>query len=535
MNINRRKLILTAGSLAIISLISFRKLKGFLRERIISGSISGANFSRGHLIRDPQFEGEITHEEIPIIVVGGGISGLSAGYHLAKSGFRDFKILDLENRVGGNSSIGSNSAGSYPLGAHYVPLASSEAIELKEFFRDSGVITNQDLEKPEYNEFFICSAPQDRLFIHGRWQENLQPRQGVPIGQQIEFERFFSLMNKLKVSRGADGLRGFAIPMSRSSKDSKFLEYDKMTMKEFLIKNEFLGEYLHWYVNYCCQDDYGAPMELVSAWAGIHYFASRNGEGKNLNSSDVITWPQGNGWLVDKLSSGIQNQIQLNSLVYEINEEDGTYLIKTFNFKTEKRHFIRCGKVIYASPLFTAKRTVQIKGLQEKIQKINIEYSPWMTANILFKGSLNDSSTPLCWDNVNYHGKSLGYIYGNHQNVNRVNEKINLTQYWPLIKSTPQKARIRALTKTHQEWCEDVITELELTHSDIRERIERIDVSLWGHAMAIPKVGFLKRINQMVENKNFIFAHTDHAGVSIFEEAFYQGLNAANKVIKGKS
>jgi protoporphyrinogen oxidase len=535
MKTNRRKLLLAAGSLTIISLIGFRKLKGFLKERIVPGSISGANFSRGHLIRDPQFEGEIIHEEIPIVIIGGGVSGLSAGYHLAKSGVTDFKILDLENRVGGNSSSASNSAGSYPLGAHYVPLASSEATELKEFFRDSGVIVNEDLDNPEYNDFFVCSAPQDRLFLHGRWQENLEPKQGVPIDQQNEFRRFFSLMDKLKISHGKDGLRAFAIPMSRSSKDSKFLKYDQMTMKDFLIKNEFLGEYIHWYVNYCCLDDYGAPMELVSAWAGIHYFASRNGEGKNLTSSDVITWPQGNGWFVDKLSSKIQNQIQLNSLIYEVIEEDDTYLVKTFNFESKKRHFIKCEKVIYASPLFIAKRTVQIKALQEKIRKINIEYSPWMTANILFKGSLDDSSTPLCWDNVNYHGKSLGYIYGNHQNVNRVNEKINLTQYWPLIKSTPQKARIRALTKTHQEWCEDVISELELTHTDVRERIERIDVSLWGHAMAIPKVGFLNRINQLDDNKSFIFAHTDHAGVSIFEEAFYQGLNAANKIIKGQS
>ena len=37
----------------------------------------------------------------------------------------------------------------------------------------------------------------------------------------------------------------------------------------------FTAEPLRWYADYCCRDDYGASSEQVSAWAGIHYFASR--------------------------------------------------------------------------------------------------------------------------------------------------------------------------------------------------------------------------------------------------------------------
>jgi hypothetical protein len=35
--------------------------------------------------------------------------------------------------------------------------------------------------------------------------------------------------------------------------------------------------HLRWYLDYCCRDDYGAGIATVSAWAGIHYFASRHG------------------------------------------------------------------------------------------------------------------------------------------------------------------------------------------------------------------------------------------------------------------
>lgn len=524
---------MAVGSISILSLISFRKLKSLLLEKQIIGSISGATFSRGHLIKDPQFEGEIVNEEVSTVIIGAGVSGLSAGYHLQKSGHLDFKIIDLEDRVGGNSSGGSTTAGKYPLGAHYVPLASSESVELKEFFQEVGIITNKDIDSPEYNPYYICSMPQERLFLHGRWQEGLEPNQGVSEFEKNEFLRFFELMESLKEKKGRDGLRAFTIPLSRSSQDSEFLKYDQMTMKEFLQENDFLGEHINWYVNYCCLDDYGAPLEKVSAWAGIHYFASRNGVGKNLTSSDVITWPEGNSWLTNKMAGFLKEKFQLGSVVYEVVDQEDSYIVKSFDFNKKVRVFTKCRKVVYASPLFTAKKVIKVPSLLEALKNTEIDSSPWMTANIQIDDFIEDDIIPLSWDNVNYHGKSLGYIYANQQDLDQVKKSINLTQYWPLFKTTSKLARIKALSKTHQEWCEDVIHELELTHEGIREKVKRIDISLWGHAMAIPKVNFLQRIQDTPVHNDIIFAHTDHAGISIFEEAFYQGLSAAIKVQKG--
>ena len=35
------------------------------------------------------------------LIIGGGISGLSAASHLAKNGFKDFRLLEARNRLGG--------------------------------------------------------------------------------------------------------------------------------------------------------------------------------------------------------------------------------------------------------------------------------------------------------------------------------------------------------------------------------------------------------------------------------------------------
>ena len=40
----------------------------------------------------------------------------------------------------------------------------------------------------------------------------------------------------------------------------------------------------------------------------------------------------------------------------------------------------------------------------------------------------------------------------------------------------------------------------------------------------------LKQAAQPIENKIY-FAHSDLSGISIFEEAFYQGIKAANELI----
>jgi hypothetical protein len=57
---------------------------------------------------------------------------------------------------------------------------------------------------------------------------------------------------------------------------------------------------------------------------------------------------------------------------------------------------------------------------------------------------------------------------------------------------------------------------------------------IWGHAMAKPVPGLihgkLRTELSASVGSTIHFAHTDLAGVSLFEEAFCQGLAAAKKV-----
>ena len=78
-------------------------------ERTITGSFVNDAFPLGHKLRDRTLAVSPKHSvKIPIVIVGGGIAGLSAAWRLDKRGFRDFVLLEMEREVGGNSRSGND-------------------------------------------------------------------------------------------------------------------------------------------------------------------------------------------------------------------------------------------------------------------------------------------------------------------------------------------------------------------------------------------------------------------------------------------
>ncbi len=110
-------------------------------------------------------------------------------------------------------------------------------------------------------------------------------------------------------------------------------------MREFLSSKGLDSVPLHWYVNYACRDDYGTEYSEVSAWAGIHYFASRGNEGETeIENSTVLTWPEGNGWIIKRLRSQLERQIRPNSLVFHLGAWKALHLRRVFRCSSPAIH-----------------------------------------------------------------------------------------------------------------------------------------------------------------------------------------------------
>ncbi|RZL97175.1 MAG: FAD-dependent oxidoreductase, partial [Pedobacter sp.] len=163
----------------------------------IAGRITGASSAIGHLLRDKSPQKAIAEKLTKkVVIIGAGISGLSAARHLMNKGIDDFMLLELENYPGGNSSYAANSISAYPQGAHYIPIPNFYLTAYIDFLREHNVITGFD-EKglPVYNEMYLCFDSQERLFINGNWQEGVVPKRGLQPADLQEMERFFGMMN----------------------------------------------------------------------------------------------------------------------------------------------------------------------------------------------------------------------------------------------------------------------------------------------------------------------------------------------------
>ena len=206
-------------------------------DKSMPGEIMGAKSKTGHLLRDFKFPEPVETSNEKIVIVGGGISGLSAARWLKRHGFNDFMMLELSDTTGGNAVSGRNEVSRYPWGAHYIPVPDIEMRELIGFLEECGTVTGYDnAGLPLYNEYHLCADPEERLFINGIWQDGLIPKFGVQEDDKLQIARFFALVDEFKQANGTDGKPAFAIPLSRCSADEEFLKLDKISMSDYLSR-----------------------------------------------------------------------------------------------------------------------------------------------------------------------------------------------------------------------------------------------------------------------------------------------------------
>jgi len=111
-----------------------------------AGEIVGASDVFGHRLRDG-LSIEVPRDawsDVPIVIVGGGVAGLTAAWRLKNKGFHDFVLFELESAPGGTSRSGSNRTISFPWGAHYIPAPMKENAALVSLLDEMGVVEGKD-------------------------------------------------------------------------------------------------------------------------------------------------------------------------------------------------------------------------------------------------------------------------------------------------------------------------------------------------------------------------------------------------------
>ncbi len=503
----------------------------------ITGGFTGIDHARGHLLRDTKaWPAPAVQRKTRVVIAGGGVAGLAAARALRLRGMNDFALLELEDEAGGNARGGSVGQIACPLGAHYLPLPGDDAPEVQDLLEELG-LRQRVAGRWEYDERHLCHSPQERLFFHGAWQEGLLPVQGVGDTTLAQYRKFAVLVEQARKAAR------WSIPASRTQQTPFKQALAAMTFETYLQQHGLDDVHLRWYLDYCCRDDYGAGLETVSAWAGIHYFASRHGfhapGSQSAEREGLLTWPEGNAWLTRRMAKPLGERLHTGQIVLRVEQGKHGVEVDAFNTATQQLERWQAEQVIVALPLFVAARIVRNAPDFLTQAAARTVYAPWLVANIHIDTPLFDRPGPApSWDNVIYGdaqtAPGLGYVDAMHQSLQPVPGATVLTHYRALgnVAGGPIKGRELLLQKPWDHWRDEILRELSVAHPDLPRKTTRLDITRYGHAMAIPVPDAKGRAGQVPPTWGRIrFAHSDWAGYSVFEEAFALGHLAGDGLV----
>lgn len=554
---HRRQFFTTASTLALLS----APLGCTRAQRDIEGGFSGTDLERGHAVRQRLASTHTTPtpdivRRASIVIAGGGIAGLAAARALRLAGRDDFVLLELQDQAGGNSRSGIIKGIPCPLGAHYLPLPSNNAPEVQDFLEELG-LRQRIAGRWQYDERYLCHSPQERLFWGNTWHEGLLPIEDVGPETLRQYRHFSRRVAELARSAAFQipTLRTWHKKQSNQALAPVHQALDAILFDTWLRDEGLVDVHLRWYLDYCCRDDFGADSHHVSAWAGIHYFASRHGfhvpgdtDGPSSDERNaVLTWPEGNGWLSNRLAQPLHDsgRLRTGSSVLRIEQTRHGVQVDTYHHASDSIERWVAARCIVALPIFMAARVVHNPPsfLTQAAQRLR--WAAWLVANIHIDRPLQDRpGAAPAWDNVLYADSNpgaLGYVNAGHQRLAlsaQLHEPTVLTYYQALGDAPEARHALQEHPWTH--WRDAIMTSLSRPHPDIALRTTRIELMRYGHAMSIPVPGvqqFLSQIGLQSAStsskrtravptprmQRLTFAHADWSGYSVFEEAFTRG------------
>ncbi|MEM9801399.1 MAG: FAD-dependent oxidoreductase [Planctomycetota bacterium] len=504
---------------------------GSRSKRPIEGGYVDGGGARGHAFRDGTLAaGGWRDERRRVVIVGGGVAGLSTAWRLARAGVDDIVLLELGSEVGGTSRGGVVGGLRCPWGAHYLPLPRVEQRALAAFLGDAGIAVGAgDDGRVRVPDRLLVRDPEERVAGLGFFEEGLWLRAGASDDDHADVERFEAEVDGL-LRLGRDGRRLFDLPVAHSS--TELQDLDRTSAAAWCDARGYTADRIRWYLEYAARDDFGAALEDTSAWALLHYFASRPDPATGA-SAPFLAWPDGNAELVRALVRSAP-EVEIRSGEIATRVEAGPNGAVVTSVAPDRRETTRwtADAVIVATPQFVTRRLLAEDPARDA--RAAFRYSPWVVANLHLEKRPMERGFPAAWDSVLHGSESLGYVDATHQLDRSDARDAVWTWYLPLVDRDESAARQRLLATPWEAMRDAVLDDLRGVHPDIDEVVTRIDVVRYGHAMVKPTPGTLFGGGRALAQEPIgavHFAHSDLSGMALFEEAHWQGTRAAEEVL----
>ncbi len=498
---NRRGFIQISAT-ALLPLLLGAFPRGDDRKRKFSHTVvSGRKF--GHLLRAAANTTPSKTLETEIIIVGGGIAGLSAA---AKLRDRDFQLFETSDRLGGSSASGHWKGTHFAMGAHY-DLAYPEYYgkDVIDFLLELGIVTwNPRSRFYEFTESKYCIREKDM--------------EQCFLGDQV-------LGDVLEDAPGLEEFRQILLPydgkmpMPLHHVDPDLQYLDQLTFKDFLEQKMTVPAELARRISYQMLDDWGGTWDEVSALAGIHYYMCRPYHRKDI---PLFSPPEGNAYFAQRMIGHTDRpeRLHVNTLVRAIRETPQGVVAEVLH-PDGTVSLVRGKKLIYAGQ----KQALPYL-MPEAAGTFKNTCAPWAVVNIVCRKGLDVAK----WQNdvISDEPAFMGFVNSGKQHTRSETHEV-LSAYYcfrpeerkflETIEADPEKFIAATLSLLEEQ-----------TTLPVADFTEHVNIHLMGHAMPVPVPGYLSFDRVSRFSDKIVFAGVDTGRLPIFFEACDSGIQAAAEI-----
>lgn len=499
---DRRQFLYLSGGLITIGACRKGKERG-IPKRTYPIHID-SNSTIGHLVKSAIRLPVTSTLTTETLIVGGGISGLSAAHSLASN---DFMICELNATLGGTSSALSINNVLYSQGAHY------EHTYLHNYGKE-GLAFLEKLNIIKFNSYTNLWDFVDQQYLIAPHQEeacymNGEMKASAFLNSDLR-KNFFSLVQDLKGE--------FILPSTLISSEFNYL--DHITFYDYLNKYLPIDTTFINAIDYQMLDDYGGTSKQVSALAGIHYYTCRP---YYTNKNILLFSPiQGNYYFIEKIANHLpSNNIKCNHLVFGMKKEKNKWHIDVLDTKNMIRKKIIAPNVIYGGQKNTLKYIHPTSYSQFK----DISYSPWVIINIVLKDTITLPNSKWQNDFISKDTTFLGFTDSKIQNQDHGRV---LTAYYCFPEM--HHYNVQNLETSYDHIVQETIKKITTYYKkDISNAVKEVYVKLLGHAMPIPKPGYLTAPRNLA-TAGLAFAGSDTGRLPLLFDAMDSGIQAAKMI-----
>lgn len=452
----------------------------------------------GHLMFESQQWPRKQAGSLPLIIAGGGVSGLAAAW---KYRAEDFRLFELSDRFGGTASSQSFEGIDICQGAHYdLDYPDYYGEEVLKLLEQIGAIEYQSWKKSWSfvdRQHLIPATRRQQCYQEGKIRADV-----IPEGAQKK--RFLDIINPF--------LGEMKLPTRLISSELAYL--DQSSFIDFLGDKMEVDPTFERYLDYHMMDDYGGTADQVSALAGIHYFMCRPYYREPVN---LFSPPMGNDYFVRKMMTSLDpKKLLKRHLVSNIEKEGEGFSVEVLDIKQKVVHVYQTERVIYAGQ----KHALKYVFPEEYGLFSANNYAPWMVINFITN---QEPGQYGFWQNE-YLGQDpsfLGFIDSSVQDRESLSQNRVLTAYYCL------KPEDRKVLKTIPENKERIVSEtLGKIESFLGAKLEvkQVFIKVMGHAMPIPEPGYLTKDRS--QPTQLSYAGVDAGGLPLLFDALDSGLQA---------